>query len=165
VAALAAELALRFGLDALSARDAGWLHDVSAVIPNSERVFYAQVCRLTVLPAEEQLPMILHQKLSRLFAEDIFNIHDQQVLNAIACHTTLNGHAKSLDLVLFVADKLAWDQPGEPPYADHMQQALDTGLQAAACVYLKYLWERRENLQVIHPFMVDAVQNLCEVKV
>ena len=163
VAVKASDLASHFGLDPVRAWQAGWLHDVSAVIPNAERVAYARALGLEVLPEELQLPMILHQKLSRILALEIFSIYDVEILNAVECHTTLKGNAQPLDKVLFVADKLAWDQDGIPPYANAMHLALDMSLDDGVCFFLSYLWRRRESLQVIHPWLIDAIADMCKV--
>jgi HD superfamily phosphohydrolase YqeK len=63
--------------------------------------------------------------------------------------------------VLFVADKLAWDQPGTPPYAHDLQTALAQSLDQATLFFLTYLWERRDSLLVIHPWLREAVHDLC----
>ncbi len=141
VGAAAGQLAARFGLDVTAATQAGWLHDVSAVIPNAERIAAAQAFGLEILPEERRLPMILHQKLSAVLASDIFGIHDPAVLSAIACHTTLKARASELDMLVFVADKIAWDQSGTPPYLEELNIALGKSLPAAALVYLEYMWQ------------------------
>lgn len=150
------------GIEAARAAQAGWLHDVSAVIPVGERVAAAVALDIPVLPEERALPMILHQKLSVVLARHLFGVTDAAILSAIGCHTTLKAGAASLDKVLFVADKLAWDQPGEPPYRASLEAALARSLDAAACVYLRYLWERRATLAVVHPWMAAAHAYLCE---
>jgi HD superfamily phosphohydrolase YqeK len=61
-----------------------------------------------------------------------------------------------LDKVVFVADKLAWDQPGVAPYHAEMSVALGRSLDEAALVYLRYLWQRRASLRVVHPWLRDA---------
>lgn len=60
--------------------------------------------------------MIIHQKLSRVLAKRYLKCMMKRLLNAICCHTTLRKHATKMDLVLFVADKIEWDQNGTPPY-------------------------------------------------
>ncbi|TLM99823.1 HD domain-containing protein [bacterium] len=158
-AAVAAEcerLALRFGLDATAALAAGWLHDVSAVWPVSQRLKVASELGLPVLPAEHQHPMLLHQRLSAVLAEQLFGVSDPAVLAAIACHTTLRPAPTPLDVLLFCADKLCWDQPGQPPYLLEMRATLDDSLQAAAAVYLRHLWRQRDTLPAVHPLLIEA---------
>ncbi len=160
VGAVAGQLAARFGLAATAATQAGWLHDVSAVIPNAERIVAAEAFELEVLPEERQLPMILHQKLSAVLASEIFGVHDPAVLSAIACHTTLKAQASELDMLVFVADKIAWDQAGTPPYFEALNTALEESLSAAALVYLEYMWGQRAELKVLHPWLAEAYQEL-----
>ncbi len=162
VAAEARRVAQRVGEDPQLAELAGWLHDCSAIFPAQERVVVARSLDIPVLPEEEQFPMIIHQKLSQVLAAQIFGITDERVLSAIACHTTLKTGATCLDKAVFVADKLAWDQPGIPPYRAELLAALEQSLDRAAFVYLHYLWERRATLRVVHPWMREAYLELVQ---
>lgn len=161
VADQAVALARRFGADPGKAALAGWLHDISAVIPNTQRVEAAQKLGLELLPEEVQVPLLTHQKLSAEIARQVFNIHHQEVLDAIECHTTLRVDATLLDLVLFVADKLAWDQRGAPPYYDELQAALDESIEKAAYYYQDYLMHSGKMITP-HPWMLASYQQLSE---
>ena len=163
VAEQARLLAHQFGVDPERAYLAGLLHDISAVIPTDERLAQAQAWGVDILPAERAAPMILHQKLSAVMARRDFGVEDAGVLSAIGCHTTLKPHASRLDKVVFLADKIAWDQPGEPPWLDDLLRALDDSLDAACLVYLDYLWERRAELLVVHPWLAAARANLQQL--
>jgi len=163
VAAQAAVLARRFDMAVSPTIQAAWLHDVSAVIPASARLSLAHTLGIETLSAEQTLPMILHQKLSAVFAQQLFAINNPVVLSAIACHTTLKTNASAVDKPVFLADKIAWDQVGMPPYLATLLTALDDSLDVGVCVYLNYLWSQRETLPVIHPWFVGAYQQLCAV--
>ena len=157
VAAEAGRLARSFGTDVSLAEQAGWLHDISAVIPISERVAVSDAWGIDVLPEEIALPMILHQKLSVVLARELFGVDDPVVLSAIGCHTTLRANATLLDKVVFLADKIAWDQPGVPPYRDALLVALTHSLDAGLCVYLRHLWAARATLPVVeHAVATDG---------
>ncbi|WP_289138919.1 bis(5'-nucleosyl)-tetraphosphatase (symmetrical) YqeK [uncultured Brevibacillus sp.] len=160
VAEEAAQLANRFGIDPICASMAGYLHDISAIIPNHQRIQIAEELRIEILPEERTFPMIIHQKISKAIARDLFSIQDAAVLGAIECHTTLKSQPSRMDLVLFVADKIAWDQAGTPPYLHQLQSALDKSIEHAAFVYLSYMWEQREKLRVMHPWLVEAYRDL-----
>jgi predicted HD superfamily hydrolase involved in NAD metabolism len=160
VAEEAGHLALQYGEDPVKAEQAGWLHDISAVIPNKERIAAAEKCGLAILPEERIAPMIIHQKLSAQIAADFFKVSDPAVLSAIGCHTTLKANATTLDKIIFLADKIRWDQPGEPPYLTEMLRAVAVSLDLASCVYLNYLWQRRATLPVLHPWVVEARKQL-----
>jgi predicted HD superfamily hydrolase involved in NAD metabolism len=161
VAAVSGRLAGCFDVDVAQAETGGWLHDISAVIPVASRVAFAERHGIPVLPEERRVPMILHQKLSALLARDVFGVEDEAVLSAIGCHTTLCRDATPLDKVVFLADKIAWDQAGRPPYLDELNRALENSLDAAICVYLQTLWDTRQALPVVHPWLADAHAQLC----
>ncbi|SDE44352.1 putative HD superfamily hydrolase of NAD metabolism [Paenibacillus sp. UNCCL117] len=156
----ARRLAERFHADPEAAEIAGWLHDISTVIPNHERIEAARQLQVDILPEEERFPMIIHQKLSKVMARDIFKVTDEEILNAISCHTTLRAKSTLLDQVVFVADKIAWDQTGTPPYIDKLTDSLNTSLARGAFAYINYLWERKETLRVVHPWLKDAYEEL-----
>ncbi len=160
VAAEARRIARLVGANPDQAEIAGWLHDISAIYPASERLTIAQQNRIDILPEEAAFPMILHQKLSVVVARDIFKVTDEAILSAIGCHTTLKKDASQLDKVVFVADKIAWDQSGEPPYLPDVIAGLERSIDQAALAYLRYLWERRQSLKVVHPWLVEAYRQL-----
>lgn len=162
VAAEARRLAMRFRLDPDAAALAGWLHDISAIIPNEERIALAEELGLVVLPEERAAPMIVHQKLSAAIAQRVFGIDDPAILSAIGCHTTLKADATPLDMAVFVADKIRWDQTGDPPYLAAILAGVERSLTDAAFCYLDYLWQRRDTLLVVHPWLVDAHGQLAQ---
>ena len=162
VAAKSKELALNLGVDPIQAEQAGYLHDISAVIPNQEKIEYAHTHQVDVLEQESQAPMIIHQKLSVVMAREIFGVTDLEVLSAIGCHTTLKANASSLDKVVFLADKIAWDQAGRPPYINEVNNALEESLDAAVLAYLDYLWDRRDQILIIHPWFIEAREELLQ---
>ena len=161
VAIQAEKLAHQFGVSEARAKTAGWLHDVSTVIPDEKRIQVALDYGVDVVPEERKLPMIVHQKLSALLARDFFGITEAGVLSAISCHTTLKKDASPLDKIVFVADKVAWDQEEQPPYLVELLSALEHSLDEAAFVYLDYLWQRRKTLPVLHPWVKEAHQQLA----
>lgn len=160
VGAEAARVAGRYGIDARAAECAGYLHDISAVFPNERRIRAARELGLEVLPEEETFPLIIHQKISKAMAADLFCVADESILDAVGCHTTLRSRPTPLDLALFVADKIEWDQPGVPPYRDSLLRQADRSLEHAALEYIRYLWSRRETLKVVHPWLAAAYMEL-----
>lgn len=158
-------IAALVGVDVERAMQAGWLHDVSAVFPATQRTAIARRLGLEILPEEDRYPMIAHQKLSAVLARELFGVADPGVLSAVGCHTTLKAGADALDKVLFVADKVEWDGRGVSPYRDAMLKALDHSLDQAACYYLHTLWEQRGKLPAVHPWLVAAHNELCSCEV
>ncbi|MGC9356840.1 MAG: bis(5'-nucleosyl)-tetraphosphatase (symmetrical) YqeK [Anaerolineae bacterium] len=163
VATEAARLAARFDEDLKKAVKAGWLHDVSVVIPEEDRVAIAGSAGLEVFPEEKAYPLLLHQRLSAFLAVQIFGVDDPIILDAIRCHTTLRVGATRLDKIVFCADKLAWDQPGTPPWEIPMRDGLKISLDDGARVYLRHLWEGRAALGAVHPWLVEACRDILDV--
>jgi predicted HD superfamily hydrolase involved in NAD metabolism len=162
VAAEAKRLALRQNEDPAKAEIAGWLHDISAIVPRNRQLGLAEGLEIDILPEERTYPLLLHQKLSAVIAREVFAVTDPAILSAIECHTTLKANSSALDRIIFVADKLKWDQPGDPPYLGALQTALEHSLDAAALCYLDTLWQRRATLPALHPWVVAAYQELSK---
>lgn len=137
---------------------AGYLHDISAIYPNNQRINVAQKYGIELNEAEMAFPMIIHQKISKSIAKMDFGIEDNEILSAIECHTTLKKNYSDIDLVLFVADKIKWDQEGKPPYLDGLLQALNCSLENAAYFYIDYILKR--DIKVVHPWLRDAYNQL-----
>ncbi|ALQ68146.1 bis(5'-nucleosyl)-tetraphosphatase (symmetrical) YqeK [Bacillus thuringiensis] len=163
VANEARKIAEMFYEDEEKAAIAGYLHDISAIFPNEVRIAVAEEFGIEILEEERKFPMIIHQKLSRVIAKEIFKVNDEETLNAISFHTTLRKHATKMDLVLFVADKIEWDQNGTPPFLVEVKNGLDKSLEHAAFAYISYLWERKDTLKVIHPWLEEAYWHLKEI--
>ncbi|ARC86741.1 hypothetical protein U732_2706 [Clostridium argentinense CDC 2741] len=160
VAEKAKLLAKQFGINENLAEVAGLLHDISGVYPNEEKLELCKKLNIEILLEEEKFPMILHQKISRVMAMEIFNISNKEILEAINCHTTLRSNASPLDMVLFIADKIEWDQKGAPPYINEVEKALNTSLELSAFKFIKYQMDNKENLKVIHPWLLEAYLDL-----
>lgn len=139
---------------------AGILHDISAVFPSAERLSVAQELGIPVLDEEIDFPMLLHQKISKVMAQDLFQIRDLEILNAIECHTTLRKNPGQLDLILFVADKIKWDQEGTPPYVEELNRALHDSITSAAYCYIHYLMLHKNELKVVHLWLSEAYLDL-----
>jgi len=160
VASLARRLARRWGVDETGAEVAGWLHDISAIAPRDHYLQVAEALGLEVLAEERMAPVLIHQKLSAVIAQEVFSVVDRSVLSAIGCHTTLKAECSALDQIVFVSDKMAWDQPGDPPWLAAMASAVDQSLDRAAHCYLDHLWRRRETLPTMHPWALQAYRQL-----
>ncbi|HWI62716.1 MAG TPA: bis(5'-nucleosyl)-tetraphosphatase (symmetrical) YqeK [Symbiobacteriaceae bacterium] len=160
VAQAARRLAETFHMDPTPAETAAWLHDISAVIPTGERLRAALDLGLDVFAEERACPSILHQRLSVIIARDRFGITDPAILSAIGCHTTLKAGASALDKLVFLADKLEWDGADAAPYREELSEALKNSLDHAARTHLTWMHGQRASMQVVHPWLRDAYQEL-----
>ena len=139
VAEVGIELAKRFDIDKEKCFLGGLLHDISAVLAPADMLNYAIESGWELCDAERRFPFLLHQRISRIVAEEVFGVTDGAILSAIACHTTLRKEPTDYDMVLFLADKLAWDQEGVPPFYDKVRNALECSLEKACLEYMSYM--------------------------
>ena len=136
----AKRLARVYGIYELEAETASAYHDISCVISNNDFLEVASEFGICVNREENKVPLLLHQKISLEIANKYFGIDNTEVLNAIACHTTLRAKASKLDLVLFVADKLTWDYKENKALIDNIRLGLETSLENGAYIFLNDLW-------------------------
>lgn len=155
VATNALAIAAQVGVDPAAATTAAWLHDISLVLPYAAMVDMAAEYGVTVLPEEQQVPALLHGKLSAVFAAERFGVQNLAVLAAMRCHTTLRADPTLLDKTLFVADKLSWD-PADAPWREELRSALCQSLDHAVWFFLERGWQERERMPVVHPWFEQA---------
>ncbi|WP_422657133.1 bis(5'-nucleosyl)-tetraphosphatase (symmetrical) YqeK [Paenibacillus sp. EC2-1] len=160
VAEEAKKLAQANRVDPVIAEQAGWLHDIGTVVPNEEKVRLCGKLDIPVIDEEKIFPYILHQKLSKDMTIKVFGLTEPELINAIECHTTLKQNMTTMDKVLFVADKLSWDHTDAAPYIKEMRISVEQSLDNAAQVYLEHVWKNRENMKVVHPWLVEAREAL-----
>ena len=162
VAETAVWLAELFGLDITKVRLAALLHDISAVISPQEMYEIAKARDFEIDPAEEKYPFLLHQRISRIIAQEEFAIEEKEILDAIECHTTLKKNASMYDKVIFIADKISWDQKGLPPYYDELKSKVVTSLDDACYFYIKYQFDN--NLLLMpHQWIKEAYEDLSKL--
>ena len=115
VAETAVSIADVYGLDTHKVTLAALLHDISVIMTPQEMYETAVSRGMFIDPAEEKYHFLLHQRMSRMIAEEKFFITDPDILSAVECHTTLKKYAGIYDKTIFIADKISWDREGEPP--------------------------------------------------
>lgn len=153
----------RYDLDHDKCVIAGLLHDISAIIKPEDMLKYAYENRLEVCEAERRYPFLLHQRLSKICAVEYFNISDEEILSAIECHTTLKKCPSKYDMSLFIADKLAWDREGIPPFYEEVDAALGISLEAACYKYMEYMVEN-DMILCPHDNWIEAYEQLKNMR-
>lgn len=155
VAKKSEKIATIFGLDAVTVSNSALLHDISNVMSPQDMLDYGMNQNWEIDPSEEKYPFLLHQRLSAVFAGELFGVDDPTVLSAIRCHTTLKDNPSPYDMVLFLADKLSWAQNGTPPFFDVVSSALEISLTHASLVYINFVLDNGMILSP-HRWMMDA---------
>lgn len=150
-------IAAQHHLDFPSCETAALCHDLGGIHPADEMLCMARANGWVIDPAEQAYPFLLHQRFSRLIAEKKLDIQDVHILDAIACHTTLRAHATMIDMALYIADKIAWDQPGIPPYRSEVEAALAQSLPLACLTHIEYCFAHG-TLLMPHQQLLEARQ-------
>ena len=159
VADIAVGLAKAYKLDITKTKLAALLHDISGIMTPQEMYDFAFSRGLEIDPAEEKYHALLHQRVSRIIAQEEFDITDSDILNAIECHTTLRKNASVYDKVIFIADKISWDQKGVPSCGYLLKSATIEALDEACYLYIKYQFDN--NLLVMpHQWLIEAYEDL-----
>jgi RimJ/RimL family protein N-acetyltransferase len=142
------KIAEQYGLDKDICELCGYLHDISAVISHSDMMDYAIKNGWHIDESERQFPMLLHQRIARVIAQEDFGVTDERILSAVEHHTTLKANPSDYDLAVFIADKLAWDGDGEAPFYSVVNNALKHSLEAACLAYQDYIVAHKI---ILHP--------------
>lgn len=162
VAETAVWLAEIYKLDVAKVRLAALLHDISAIMNPQEMYEIAKARDFEIDPAEEKYPFLLHQRISRIIAKEEFAIEEKEILDAIECHTTLKKNASMYDKVIFIADKISWDQKGLPPYYDELKSKVVMSLNDACYFYIKYQFDN-DLLLMPHQWIKEAYEDLSKL--
>lgn len=148
VAEVITDIAQAENLDRDACIIAAYCHDIAAIIRSADMLKYARKHNMDLDPAEEKYPYLLHQRLSALIAEEAFAVRDRKILDSISHHTTLKANPTKYEMALFVADKLAWDQEGTPPFHEEVKRGLTQSLYHASLAYIEYMFN---NNLLLHP--------------
>ena len=159
VARIAVELAKTYKLDIDKIKLAALLHDISGIMTPQEMYDFAITKGLEIDPAEEKYRALLHQRVSKIIAQEEFDITDSDILNAIECHTTLKKNTSMYDKIIFIADKISWDSKGVPSYDYLIKRSTVESLDEACYTYIKYQFDN--NLLVMpHQWLIEAYDDL-----
>ena len=159
VAVTSVRLAGIHGLDTEKVALAAMLHDISVIMSPQEMYETALKRNLPLDPAEEKYHVLLHQRMSRIIAQERFGVEDEEILSALECHTTLKKNAGTYDQVLFISDKISWDQEGHPPYYDQLKRMSAKSLDEACCYYIRCQLEHGL-LLMTHRWLLEAYEDL-----
>lgn len=109
VAVTAANLAGIYGCQTKDAYVAGLLHDCAKYLTAGEQLQLCEENQIFLTDVEKQNPVLIHGKLGAFFAKSKYRIEDEEILSAIAFHTTGRPAMKLLEKILYLADYM---EPG-----------------------------------------------------
>jgi HD superfamily phosphohydrolase YqeK len=136
-------------------------HDLASVVPVSERPAVAQQMGVDVSEADRAMPALLHGPIAAAALAQKLGVLDEEALDAVRYHSTLRAAAGTLEKVIFLADKLAYD-PRSPHQGEYLPALRATdSLERAALVYLDFLLDNTWRYGwYLHPHAMGAYRDL-----
>lgn len=99
-----AALAMRYQYDLEKAQVTGLLHDCAKCIPDKQKIRLCRKNHIEITQAELDSPYLLHAKAGAYIAREDYGVEDEEILSAIACHTTGKAEMTLLDKIVYIAD-------------------------------------------------------------
>lgn len=117
----------------LQAMTAGLLHDNAKCMSGEELLEKSQKHGIAASDSERENPFLLHGKLGAYYAKHRYGVGEEEILNAIAFHTTGRPDMTLLEKIIFVADYI---EPGRSrqPRLDELRRIAFHHIDR--CVYL-----------------------------
>ncbi len=133
---LAVELAYHHHLPMQKAAVAALLHDSAKCMKLSQLQAVAKQYQLTEDKEVLGANALLHGKVGAVLAQVKYQVHDEDVLNAIRYHTTGRSQMSPLELCVFVADA-AEPERSDYPGLERIRSAMWVDLRLAALLSLE----------------------------
>jgi len=119
----AASLAMAYGYDISKAMLAGLLHDCAKCISSERQISICEEHHLIISNVEKENPYLLHQKTGAILAEELYDVHDPEILHAISVHTTGQVDMNLLDKIIFISDYIEPRRDKAPHLLELRQEA------------------------------------------
>ena len=149
------QLALRFGADSYQAKIAGLVHDCAKGLTQQQMmdaVNHYNICLDTITITEKEL---IHGPLGGAMAQDIFEIDDLNILDAIRYHTTGRTNMTILEKIIYLSDFIepSRSYPGVAQLRNIAFKDLDEAVIKAFNNTIEYVIHLGS---LIHPLTIDA---------
>ncbi len=138
----AIELANRYNVDREKARLAALLHDCARRKEKNDLIALARTYGFDT--PQDVIPGLIHAPLGAIHAKESYGVSDEQVLDAIGCHTLLRMDMTDLDKIIYLADKTEpnRDYCGVDAIRRDIQKSGSLNEAVLACIDGVYLYEK-----------------------
>jgi predicted HD superfamily hydrolase involved in NAD metabolism len=106
VANTALKLAKKFGVDERKAYVAGLLHDCAREFENDQLKDEATKRGIEIGEVESSMPLLLHSYIGAKMISEIYDVHDEEIAQAIYRHTVGARDMTPLDKIIYFADMI-----------------------------------------------------------
>ena len=105
-ALLAQDFCLRFGLDPAAGYLAGIAHDLCKQLDVKQMLKLARADGFPISALEKSRLNLLHGRAAAVLLKERYCIHNKDILEAVACHTSGSENMGPLAKVIYIADKI-----------------------------------------------------------
>ena len=121
VAEMCARMCRQYGLDSRKGYLAGIGHDMCKDFSDEELFELAGRDGREIIDYDRKKPALLHGRAAAVLLKEQFKVYDQEILEAVANHTSGIIGMCDLTKCLFLADKI---EPGRPQSTDEYREGL-----------------------------------------
>ena len=141
---MAVALARRWGADPEKAAVAAYLHDAAKELPREELLQIFDDNAIIANNAAMRPAPVWHGLAAAILARTQWGVQDEEILSAIACHTTGKADMSLLDKILYLADMTSAerDWPGVEALRALEMQDLDAALLQALQQSIDFVREK-----------------------
>ncbi|MCM1566563.1 MAG: HD domain-containing protein [Dehalobacter sp. 4CP] len=159
VEALAVELAPKFGVKEGDAGLAALTHDLAKEYIYPEQLKKAREWGLILYPEDLEIPQVIHGRVAAYMLQNLYAIKNEDVLNAVANHTSGRPGMSLLEMLIYSADLT---EPGRNfPGVDKLRQKLYHDLKTGTLACVEHtLYYLKENNKPIHPLTILTYEDL-----
>lgn len=162
VAKCAIKLSEIYGYDKEKAYLAGLVHDCAKYFTKEQIDSYVEKYNIELDPLEVDNIALSHSIIGSFAIQDVFNIQDMDIINAVRYHTTGRENMSILEKIIFMADMI--EEGRNFPGVDHLRELsfnkqLDKALITSFNNTIKFVID---NDQLIHPRSVKARNYLIQ---
>lgn len=162
VAKCAIKLSEIYGYDKEKAYLAGLVHDCAKYFTKEQIDSYVEKYNIELDPLEVDNIALSHSIIGSFAIQEVFNIQDMDIINAVRYHTTGRENMSILEKIIFMADMI--EEGRNFPGVDHLRELsfnkqLDKALITSFNNTIKFVID---NDQLIHPRSVKARNYLMQ---
>jgi len=110
----AVDLCRRFGLNPADGYLAGIAHDLAKEMDNKQMIKIVKTAGYDISPLEEGKPNLLHGKAAAVLLRERFSINNEDIIEAVAYHTSGQENMHALAKVIYIADKTEFSRTIDP---------------------------------------------------
>lgn len=155
----ALKLAELFDVDTKKAYIAGLLHDCAKCFDNEKQIELCNEYGIKLSRITLECPAVIHAPLGAAVAKAEYGINDEEILHAIAFHTTGGCNMTRLDKIIYIADMIepSRDYPGVDALRKEAEKDLDSAMLMALKSTLEFNIKKGS---IVHPDTIDAWNDL-----